>query len=302
MKTRILLYLTLGLLFTSCTSQNDRIENVIMKCSYQSFDDKGKAFKALIDDYENLLIDENIIPDRSGKSYRQVFLKVASGNEFNKVPSKFFATEMQKLEKPDMEKARKCQKIIDQDSLSYDVSKLKGLEQAMINAQKSLDLQPSTIAKEILDVLTEEDFELDFYKMRAFLLFSLVDTNAGIAKKLQDLPDDDSELDLSNAIHIYIDGDNQMFVNKEKVTLKKLRTAVKKYEKKNKSTSIIALKAERATEYAMYIQVQNAILRAIRELRVQLSKEKYNKELEKLTKEELDEIKKVYPQKIIDQM
>ena len=86
-----------------------------------------------------------------------------------------------KIEKPDLEKAQECQKLIVKDSSLYDMSKLKGLEQAIDNAQYSGDIQPSLIAEDILKVLTEDDFELDFYKLRTFLLFSIIDTGFGIS-------------------------------------------------------------------------------------------------------------------------
>lgn len=52
--------------------------------------------------------------------------------------------------------------------------------------------------------------------------------------------------------------------------------------------------------YKTYIDVQNAIVGEIRHLRAKLAKEKHNTELDKLTEEQLSEIKKVYPQNIVE--
>lgn len=300
MKTNILLNIIIGFLFTSCVAQNERIENIIMDCSYQSFADNGIAFKKLISDYEHLLINERILTDNSGKSYRQVLKDIADEKEFDIVPSKFFAEELQKIEKPDLEKAQKCQEIIVQDSAKYDMTKLKGLEQAIDNAQYSGDLQPALIAEDILKVLTEKDFELDFYKLRTFLLLSIIDTNSGINRKLPDFENDQSEIDLTNALKIILDDQNQIFVNDKKVSLDDLKTLVREYESKFKSESVISLKADRGTMYRTYIDVQNAIVGEIQYLRDKLAKEKYNAELDKLTEEQQFEIKKVYPQKLIE--
>ncbi|WJJ96550.1 ExbD/TolR family protein [Algibacter luteus] len=300
MKTNFLLNIIIGFLLTSCVAQNERIENIIMDCSYQSFDDNGIAFRKLISDYENLLINENILADNSGKSYRQVLKDIASEKEFDKVPSKFFAEELQKIEKPNLEKAQKCQEIIVKDSAKYDMTKLKGLEQAIDNAQYSGDLQPALIAEDILKVLTEKDFELEFYKLRTFLLFSIIDTNAGISRKLPDFENDESEIDLTNALKITLDDKNQIFVNGKKVSLDDLKTLVRDYESEFKSESIISLKADRGTMYRTYIDVQNAIVGEIQHLRNKLAREKYKTELDKLTEEQQSEIKKVYPQKLIE--
>jgi len=299
MKTNILLNIIVGFLFTSCIAQNDRIENIIMDCSYQSFEDGGKKFRKLISDYENLLIKEEILADESGKSYRQVLQKIADRNEFDKIPSIFFTDELQKLEKPDLEKAQECQKIIVKDSTIYNLSKLKGLELAINNAQNSRDIQASLIAKDILKILTEEDFELDYYKLRTFFLFNIIDIDSGISRRLPEI-EENLEYDLTNALKIIIDDKSEIFIDNKKVTIDKLKRLVREYELKNKSESIISLKSDRGAMYKTYIEVQNAVVGEIRHLRDNLAKEKYNTELDNLTKEQLSEIKKIYPQKLVE--
>ncbi len=299
MKINILLNIIIGLLFTSCVAQGNRIESIIMECYYQAFADNGKELKTLISDYEALLIKEKILTNKSGKSYRQVLQKIADRKEFGKVPSTFFSAELLKIKKPDLEKIKECQKIIVKDSSLYDMSKLKGLEQ-IENAQYSRDLKPSLIAKDILKILTEDDFELDFYKSRIFLLFSLIDTDAGVSGQLPEMEENQVKHDLTNALKITLDNKSAIFVDDKKVTIVELKKRVRDYELENKSESIISLKADRGTMYSTYIDVQNAILGEIRLLRDKLAKEKYNTELNKLTEEQLSEIKKVYPQNLVE--
>jgi biopolymer transport protein ExbD len=243
-----------------------------MDCSYQSFADNGIAFKKLISDYENLLINEKILADKSGKSYRQVLKDIADKKEFNKIPSKFFADELQELEKADLEKAQECKKIILQDSAKYDMTKLKGLEQAFDKAQYSGDLQPALIAEDILKVLGDKDFELDYYKLRTFLFFSVIDTSSGINEKLPEFASNQSEIDLTNALKVKLDDQNQIFVDDNKVSLDDLKSIVREYESEFKSESIISLKTDRGTMYRTYIDVQNVIIGEIQYLRDQLAK------------------------------
>jgi Biopolymer transport protein ExbD/TolR len=300
MKINILQNIIIGFLFTSCVAQNDRIENVIMDCSYQSFADNGKGLKTLIADYEKLLINENILPDNSGKSYRQVLQKIADRNEFDKIPSKFFANELQKLEKPDLEKAQECQKIIVKDSASCSMSKLKSLELVLTNAQNSADLQPSLIASDILKVLSEEDFELDFYKIRTFFLFNMIEPDSGFSTITSENEESQIEQDFTNALKIYLDDKSEIYVDNKKVTIKELMKLVREYELENKDKSIISLKNDSKTMYKTYIEVQNVIVEEIRHLRENLAREKYNIELDKLSEEQLTEIKKIFPQNIME--
>ena len=290
----------IGFLFTSCVAQNNRIEDKIMDCSYQSFADGGKEFRSLLADYEGLLINEGILADNSGKSYRQVLQNIANGKNLDKAPSKFFTDELQKIEKPDLEKAQECQKIIVRDSASYNFSKLEGLEQAFMTSQNSNAIQPSLLAKDILKILSEEDFEIDFYKVRIFFLFNLIEPDSGVNRRLPEIDNNQIEYDLTNALKIFLNDQSEILVNEAKVTLDELKELVRDYELKNKSESIISLKNDRKTKYKNYVEVQNAIVGEIRDLRIQLAKEKYNMDLDSLTEEQLFEIKKIYPQKLVE--
>ena len=300
MKTNFLLNIIIGFLFTSCVAQNERIENLIMDCAFQSFADNGIAYKKQISDYENLLIDEKILTDNSGQSYRQLLMDIADEEEFDKVPSKFFVVELQKIEKPNFEEAQKCKEIIVKDSAKYDMTKLKGFEQVIDKAQYSGNFQPDAIAKGLLKVLTEEDLELDFYKLRTFLLFSIIDTNSGMNMQLSDFESDQTEVDLTKALRITLDDKNQIFVNKKKVSLDDLKKLVREYESELKSESVILWKTDRATMYRNYIDVQNAIVGEIQYLRNKLAIEKYKTEFDKLTEEQQSEIKNIYPKRIIE--
>ena len=91
-----------------------------------------------------------------------------------------------------------------QDSVLYDTSKFKSLEKAIVNAQKSLDLRPDLIAKDYLNILTNNDFELDFYKLRTYFLFEIMNTNDGISRKLPKLRKEKPKSDLSKALKIYL--------------------------------------------------------------------------------------------------
>ncbi len=289
--------LIISFIFSSCVAQKERIENEIMECSYQSYSDNGKQLKQLISDYQQLLIDEKILTDRSGKSYRNILQDIADRNELNKAPSKFFLAELKKIDKPDSIKIQDCQKIIVNDSALYNLSKLKRLEQVIIDAQDSNDLRSSLIAKNILEVLSEDDFELEFYKLRVFFILESISSN-----NLLQLPSklDIKENDLKDALKIYLDGKNQIFVNEKKVNVSELKKQIRDYESVNKSKSVISIKVEQETAYKTYVDVQNVIAEEINFLREQLAKEKYSNELDKLTEEQLAEIKKIYPQKIVE--
>lgn len=169
MKTKILLNILFAFFITSCIAQNNRIENALTACSYEAFSDNGIAFKNKISSYQNLLIKEKIITDPSGKSYLQLLQKFADGKGLNKVPSKLFIAELQTIKSPNSDKTRECQKIIKNASEEYNNTTFKAFEKVISN-----QYSPNSLVVALLKLVTEEDLELDFYKIRILVLTSKI--------------------------------------------------------------------------------------------------------------------------------
>jgi len=261
MKKLILTYLTFGIFSIFCNSQSIKVEDKLINCVYQNYEDNGTKFKKALTEFEQLLINENILKDSSGKSYIIIFEKIIEENDFKYNPSESFLDKIIDIGMPKLESFNKCQSELKESEFS-----------------KNNEL------RKIFDALKESG---NF-------------SQSTIVRKLPEIQEEDIEYDISKSINIYIDRENQIFVNKEKVDIDALKTAVRNYEEKNKSESIISLKTERETMYSTYINVQNAVVGEIKKLRTRLAEERYNKELKNLTKEEMTEIKKVYPLKLIE--
>lgn len=296
-----LLFITILILTISCTGQNIlRIEDKLMDCAYQTYDDKGRAIKTLIFDFEQLLIDEKIIKDRNGDDYAAIFKKIALENDFDFTPSKSFLAELQKLAKPNPANSEECRNAILGNS-SIEESKIAKLEIVLDSIQTSGNGNASKIANGILSVLSENDFELDYYKLRTLFLFDLLNPKSDIDLRIPELQTQGHSKNLDNALHIYVDEKNQIFVNGKLMNLKELREKIKNYESKNKSESIFTLKTELDTKYSKYIEVQNSIVSEILKLRDKLSLEKFKTSFEDLNTEETKEIKNIFPLTLIEE-
>lgn len=300
MKKNFLLHIIILLLFTSCYSQSKRVEKEFMDCSYQAYSDNGLQLKKLISEYQKQLVKEKMLNDSTAKSYRNFFQEIADGKEFKHVPSKSFLEQLQAIEQPNRILIKECQTRILKDSSKYDMTKLRMLENAISSVQNSGDLQPSLVAKQILLVLSEKDFELDYYKLRTMMLFDVLNVDFGIDNKLRTSTGKVIEHDLTNALKISTNGKNEIFANGQKVSIKQLKEKVKDYERKNKEVSVIAISASRETMYRTYIDVQNTITSAIQSLRNEKSISDYQMEFEKLTDEQKQIIEKVYPIEIVE--
>ena len=288
-------YLFLGMFTTAGFAQNERAEVKFMECAYQVYSDNGATLHQLMISYENLLIEEGIMADGSGVSYRNIYKGIVTKNAFEKVPSQSFIDKMMQLKPDDIDKGDDCIKTLMVDTDNYDLSKMEGLEMAVNNSENSFNLEPGKMAEEVLSILSAEDFELDYYKMRTFMLFEMMNHNLGIARKPSNLEDATLVQDLNSPLMVFIDGENLIFINSEMVDIDQLKLRVRAYEQENKEASLIILQTVSETQYDSYLAVQNAIVQEIQIMRKEFAEQKYKSTLEELDKEQLAEIKALYP-------
>lgn len=270
----------------------------MMECTYTSYPDNGLAFKQLISDYQNLLINDKILADSSAKSYRNLLKKFADGKGFDKVPSKYFYVELQNLEKGNEEKLQKCRAQILNDSAMYSSSKLKAFDNAILKATYSNNPRASIMATEVLNVLSDKDFELDLYKLYTFLMFSYIETDTGLVENTQTLTD----YIPSKALNITLSKNQEILVNNQSTSIGELKTLVKQYEYENKSKSTFILISHPDLSYGFYKQITDAIIQEIAELRNQISIKKFNLEYKALKEEQKSQINQVYPHRFVEKM
>ncbi|WAC01896.1 hypothetical protein N7U66_18875 [Lacinutrix neustonica] len=268
-------------------SQSKRIESKLMDCYYQSFSDDGVELKHLISNYENLLINEGFLEDNSGNSYLR-FLQNFANQKYSVNPSKLFSVEEQKIIKIDENEFPECRKIILADSTTLYNFKSKGISDAVINNAK-----PYNTVKDMLKVWSVDDFEIDYYKRQAFLVFLLIDTESGLKKiNIEDL-------DIENALKMYLDSKNTFYLGEVEKTKEELKKIVRNHIQNNKYKYAISFKADRKSLYLEYIIYQNIILQEIHSLRQEYALEKYNTEYENLLEKQREEVNKTYPENFL---
>lgn len=171
---RIFLSLILLILISACSSNKEKVENILMDCIYNSYDDNGNALKKAIYDYETLLIEQGFITDRTGKSYKSAFKAIQQSEGLKQKPSITFQGFISNIPSPNIESTIHCENIL-MDSTKYDYSTIRSIDKVMQKHITASDLKPETLAVDILSVLTEEDFEHDYHKMRLYTMLNLME-------------------------------------------------------------------------------------------------------------------------------
>ncbi len=165
--------------------------------------------------------------------------------------------------------------------------------------------------------------DIAFLLLIFFLVTTTMDIDSGLSRKLPPMPEEEQEdtppIKERNVFIVLLNRNNQLLVEGEPMNVNILRERAKEFianieDKDNLpdkklteidyfgmypvSKGIISLQNDRGTSYGTYIKVQNELVAAYNELRDELSLEKFGKKYRELTKDKMDAIRKVYPQRI----
>lgn len=131
--------------------------------------------------------------------------------------------------------------------------------------------------------------DIAFLLLIFFLVTTTIDVDKGILHKLPAIPEEpppDVEINDRNTLIVLINARDMLLVDGEVMDVKQLRKTAKEFidnRGRNPELSdtprdaVISLQNDRGTSYDIYIQVQNELKAAYRELRDKYSKATYNK-------------------------
>lgn len=187
--------------------------------------------------------------------------------------------------------------------------------------------------------------DIAFLLLIFFLVTTTMNVDSGVSKKLSEKPPPNYEPPIikeKNIFEVNINRKNELLVEKERMELKDLKAAAMKFidngggigkpgedgtpgtacdycqgerletSSDHPNKAVISVQSDRGTEYGTYIAVQNELLKAYRELRDRLCRQRYNMSFTELEdaykddknnedlKKKVEDIKISYPQIISD--
>tara|TARA_R110002012_G_scaffold263456_2_gene446536 strand:+ start:202460 stop:203344 length:885 start_codon:yes stop_codon:yes gene_type:complete len=276
-----LLFLTVILL----NGQNKRPEIAIMNCIYDNYLDEGIALKKIIFDFENHLIQEKKLLSTSGSSYLKLVQQMANDTFLPLEIFVEFSNKWSKIKDPKEIEIGKCREpILGSDLLLIEAQMKELIRQKKVN-------EPLNMASLLAKVLTKEDLELDYFKIKLFVFMA---TSAHIGNNY--VSDDvlPAIYDDENAFTISINAKNEIYSNNKLVNVNELGSLLRNYLVNNTSKSIVLVHYSRNTKYKNYIDLQQSILAVIEELKQEYALEKFNNSFNKLTDTQKDQVNKMY--------
>ena len=161
--------------------------------------------------------------------------------------------------------------------------------------------------------------DISFLLLAFFLMVSNINTDMGIARKLPPpLPEDAEAPDVRerNIFVVLVNKDDRLLYNNEYGRIEDLKDRAKEFlgnpnnlpnlpEKVatdipllgtvDVSKGVISLRNDRGTSYDMYLQVQNELTAAIKEMRDDLSTARFGKKFADLTEQQREAVEQAIP-------
>ena len=163
--------------------------------------------------------------------------------------------------------------------------------------------------------------DIAFLLLIFFLVTAMIPKDIGIKRKLPAPcpPNEncDGIIKQRNILEVKLNSKNELFVENDIIDISELKAITKAFldnngdqscdyckglkdelSSENPKAAVVSLTNDKQTSYEFFIKVQDELTKAYYELRRDYSKDILKKPLNKLTKEELLEVKKAYPFKL----
>ncbi len=323
MKRATLLLFALILFSCSNTKNNGynyKVENKILKCFYQYYEEQGVDIKGLLDSIENVFVETHFFSDKTGKSYIDVFKYIYDSNDVYLQGRDVFGgvlkREIDLMD--DIPPAIICfDSVLDIDFIDLANSKLSLLVGVADSIQQKGDISPRIVAGEYLKIFGAHDFENGYYRAFGLIMFAnlikMEEEERGLQRRLPPMAEEkDDAVDEQNMLQMEISAENKIFMNGKVVSLSEVRPLVKNFllktfdneinlpivEKQKVSSGVVRFLTDKGTTYQFYMSVQTEICSAYNEIRDQYSYQFFSLSYDDLDKDKKQIIDKIIPQRI----
>ena len=286
MRMRIYLITILILIssFTSCTSQTRSVEQEIFDCVTEKLPENGKYFKSNLLQAENSLIEQNIIKNGSGKSYKKLYEKIGSGKEIKYKSPNNLIDSIIVYNTEYFDVFKNCE-LDFSNNKNYKFSKTNKIKNALDSLVANDKVDIESISNSLLSILDEKDFELDYFKYKTFLMLTLFDKDHSLSKLIES----ENQIERKNGLLIYIDENSKILIDEIKISPNKLKKRIIEYYKLNNSDSEILIRADRNAMYKIFKEVQDMI-KELKLMLDQMSNDEFNLKFDQLNNKKRDVI------------
>ncbi len=290
--------LLLLIVIASCKGQKNpyQLEDNLYACIVKNNLSSGIDIETKMDSLHNFLVKSKVLKDYSGESIIALIEKVGFDNQLPKI-SYQPKINILNISLTSNSINKFCN---DLDMKLFDDTSLK-IYKVGEGLRSLKDISPKNVSKVALKTLSAKDFEHPYYK--TFFLTSLLvlsNREVGLKESLPPIPDSENSPrpEKENIFEVSIGTGDTLFVEGKLEKLSNLKQLAKTFITNHNPMGVVSLTTKRATSYDFYVKVQDVIRSAYKEIRNEYALKTYGKSFDRLSKEEKQTVRKIYPQRI----
>ncbi|WP_420580359.1 hypothetical protein [Reichenbachiella sp.] len=221
-------------------------------CNTNLSDEQTTQLRKELTNLEDYFLTHGLLNDKSGTSYRDVYKQITQENDL------IFEidTTFELLDNLDFQVYTSCfYKVLTPEQLNQLTPRHLEATQR-ISSSYDGNITPSLVAQRILDNLTADDFDLEYFRISSLLTFYRISSptpslNLGLP--------DFGRLDNPNiqTIHVILNANNQILIEDKTLTIESAKKAIYDYLSAEPEARGIELTASRGASYEAYINVTN---------------------------------------------
>lgn len=269
-------------------------EMAIEDCFESAYPELLKTRDSIYYRLESKLLEQKLIVDRTGDSYIELLQRIRD-DKINTLEFNIFDYQVEtQFDSLQQVKYFECLKKVQKSDI-FKGSKIEQLYQSSHLFLVEDEQFENKVAASLLKTLDANDFELNFYKARLFLLLATLEFDTGMNRRLP--PNDLEEIKISpDALRIHIKAKDEVTINEKKIETNKIANAIADYFNENLEEYQISLTNTRDTSYKKYIEIQAIVVKSIDNYKNKIANNHFSKNYNQLSyseKKEVDEISKI---------
>lgn len=220
-------------------------------CNSNLSDEQTAQLRKELTSLEDYFLTNGLLNDKSGTSYRAVYKQIAQENDL------IFEidTAFELLDNLDFQVYTSCfYKVLTPEQLTQ--LSPRHLEAAQrISENYDGNVTPSLVAQRILDNLTNDDFELEYFKVSSLLAFYRTASPSTLNLLLPSSTGTDNPN--IQTIHVILNAKDQILIDDKTFTIESAKQVIYNYLSTEPEARGIELTASRGASYEAYIKVTN---------------------------------------------
>lgn len=275
-----------------------RVEESLFQCIRSAFSNGGRSLEGLMASFEAELMAEGLLESPEGADYRGLLQRIASGQGVIRPAERYFGPRYRGLER-DTAALMACRASLQPPTQPLDsvLLRFEAFRERLLHES----MAPPLEAASYLDLLSETDFELPYYRL---FTYELIDRQA-YSTEFAPAPFTSLEalgqLNSSgaNVFRVYLNEEDQLIVADQVVTPQQMGALVAGHARTFEQSALYVLQVEADVKYGSFVGLKDQIALAISRVRDTYARRNLGKTLTELDPQEREAVFEKYPIRIV---